>query len=169
MILTTRDMFVYVLGYTRNLERMGDRVLSGLADRIRDPELPKLLSDEQETRNRQMANFDACLSSLGASPLESGAPFAEALRDEFYSFAGMKPSPAALEIFAIGTALRFAHVVIGGYKELVSLADVLGARECRERMQDNLMHKQRYADRLESRGREVTKRLVAELETARST
>lgn len=74
-----------------------------------------------------------------------------------------------MEIFAIGTALRQVHAVIAGYMELVDLADILGEWECRDRMQDNLDHKRQYADRLARRGREVTKRLVAEAETARMT
>lgn len=166
MALTTRDMFVYEIGQTRNLERMGDRMLSEMADQIQDPELPGLLHDEEEARHRQAANFDACLAALGAAPIEINAPTVEALRERFYSFARLEPAPEALDIFALGTALRLVHAVIAGYKELVGLAGVLGEHECQERMQDNLAHKQRYADRLERRGQAVIKRLVIRPETA---
>lgn len=55
---------------------MGDRMLTDLAKRIRDPELPQLLHDEEYARHHQAANFDACLASLDAAPLDVDAPIA---------------------------------------------------------------------------------------------
>lgn len=159
-IRTTREMFVYELGRTRNLERTGDRMLSEIADRIQDPELPRMLHDEEEARHRLAANFDSCLRSLGISPTEVDAPVVEALRQRFHTFARMEPSPEALDLYALGTALRLAYTVIAGYKELMDLAQILGEHECERCLRENLTHKEQYATRLQRDGQDIRKRLI---------
>ncbi|HEX6970019.1 MAG TPA: DUF892 family protein [Micromonosporaceae bacterium] len=158
-IETARDLFVYELGLTRGLERMGDRMLSEIAFELDNPDLRRLLHEGGEHRDRQSTNIDACLEVVGFTPLGQRAPLVEALRERYFNFKNTNPSSQALNLYAIGTALRFTEVVIATYRELMALADLAGETECRRRLEENCRHKIKYEEALVQYGVEVGLRI----------
>lgn len=93
--------------------------------RLEDPQSPRLLHDEEDARHLRVANFDACPDALAAAPIEINAPIVAAYGAAFTPLP-VGTGPAALDVFALGTALRLVHAVIAGYLELMDWADVLG-------------------------------------------
>lgn len=159
-VKTLRDLLIYQLGMTRTRERRGDLMLSDIANRLQNQDIKQALHEEEERRLEHAANIDACLKALGASPLEENAPVIEGLRQRFFSFSGTEPSPEALDLFALGTALRHTYLVIASYREVVLLAELAGEGACQERLRQNLHHKEQYATRLEQRSRELGQQLL---------
>ncbi|HEX6970020.1 MAG TPA: DUF892 family protein [Micromonosporaceae bacterium] len=160
-IETPRELFVYELGLTRNLERMGDHMLSDVAHTADNRDLVRILHEEEESRYRQAANIDACLAAVGLSPLDQRAAVVEGLRERFFNFVGMDPSPAIRDLYVIGTALRFTNLVISAYRELLDLAVLAAAHECRQPLQANLSHKEQYVEKLNWCRRELAENLAA--------
>ena len=160
-VKTPVDMIVYELGSTRALERSGDSLLSAIAERLGNRALAQVLHEEEDSRHEQAANIDACLEALGRSPLEQAAPTVEAQRERFFSFARLQPSADVLDLYALGTAHRLAHAVIAGYRDMIDLTVLAGEARCRDRLQENLTHKEEYTARLEHLRHEIGQKLLA--------
>jgi len=157
----TRDLFLYELGETRNFHIAGAAMLSAIAHRIQNRELSEFMHAEEGSRQGNLDRINECLQEFGASPLEHAVPTVEALRQRFQTFVGLSPGPAELDIFVLGTSLRFMYLALVAYKELIELAQYMGESRCRDILRTILVDKEERTRNLERHCRKMTSDDVA--------
>ena len=158
---TPRDVFLYELGLTRDLEQAGDEMLSAIARRIHNEDLARLMHEQEESRNRHLADFDSCTTAFGARPLQTSSPMVGALRDRFQASLALDPSAEALDLFVLGTVLRFMYLTIASYSELIDLAGLMGERECERMFRAIATDNQEHLAKIQKQGYEMTQAIMA--------
>lgn len=148
-----RDLFVYEAGLAISAEKLGDSMLSEIAYHATDRRLADLLHGEEGRRRVCLAEFESCFESIGGTPLDIPAPSVEALRTRFRDYLVLRRAPGVVDLFVLGTALRFMYLMITTYKELMSLSEHLGEDQCRQSFQNILRHKEEYIERFERHDR----------------
>ena len=156
-----RDVFLYELSLTRDLEQAGDEMLSAIAGRIHNADLARLMHEQENSRNRHLADMDSCMAAFGARPLHASSPIVGALRERFQVSVALDPSAEALDLFVLGTVLRFMYLTIASYSELIDLAGLMGERECERIFRAIATDNQEHLAKIQKQGYEMTQAIMA--------
>jgi ferritin-like metal-binding protein YciE len=150
-----RDLFVYEAGLAISAERSGSSMLGELAYRVKDRGLAELMQDKEKHRRECVAKFESCFEAIGGTPIDVLAPSVEALRTRFKDYTALNRPHGMVDLFILGTSLRFMYFMITVYKELINLSENLGEDRCKQGFQDLLGHKEYYIERFERYGRRM--------------
>lgn len=163
----TRDelerLFFHEVGLALSAEKVGDGLLSAIAQPVKDESLAALLHEEEGQRRPHVAKFEECFNALGARPIDISAPAVEGLRTRFSNFMAMRQAPEAVALFALGTALRFNYLTIAAYEELIHLSRIIGEERCVDCFRGILQHKEKYIDKLEQKIHDMSELACADV------
>jgi ferritin-like metal-binding protein YciE len=153
-----KDLFIYESALAISTEKLGDGMLRGITYHVKDQGLAGLLRDEEKRRRECLAEFESCFYLIGGSALSIPTPGVEALRDRLQNYVVLRRAPEMVDLFVLGTALRFTHFMLAGYKELVDLSEYVGEDRCKQSFQNILRYKEEYAERFEQYSHRMVER-----------
>jgi len=157
---TAEGLFFYELGVLRDAEKTGGQMLGWIAGHVQHGDLKRALREEEKASERQSENIMACLRALGAAPLETPSTTIEGIRKRLEQFLGLQPAPDVLDLFALGTAIRFMHFAITGYQNMVDWTSVMGETECVQNLQTNLAQKEQGVETLERISHQLSRQVL---------
>lgn len=157
-VTSPAELFLYELSAMYDAERTGDDLLGWLGGQLRESDLRQLLRTQAQESQQQLRNLDSCFQARQSRLIDISSTTAEGLRNGFQVFIALKPSPEAVELFAVDTAMRLAHFAIASYKRLVDRALLMGDSQCAQMLQSNLTQKEESAGKLDRLGHEMGQR-----------
>ncbi|MGW0436650.1 YciE/YciF ferroxidase family protein [Micromonospora sp. NPDC003197] len=157
---TAEGLFFYELGILRDAEQAGGKMLGWIAGHIQHGDLQQALREEEQASERQSENIVACLRVLGAAPLETPSSTVEGIRQRLEQFLGLRPAPEVVDLFAVGTAIRFMYFAISSYQSMIDWTSVMGETECVRNLQTNLAQKEQGVQTLERFSHQLTREVL---------
>jgi ferritin-like metal-binding protein YciE len=134
-------------------ENEGSEVGARLEEHVRETEM-------------QVERLEKAFAAIGEKAKAEKCEAAIGLREEHDSFKSEeKPSRTILQAFDLGSGLRVEHYEIAAYRSAITLAEVLGERECAAILQDSLREEEAMAKFLETAAPRILKQLMAEAES----
>lgn len=157
---TAEGLFFYEMGVLRDAEKAGGQMLGWIAGHVQHSELKRTLCEEEKASGRQSENILLCMRALGAAPLETPSTTIEGIRKRLEQFIALRPAPDVLDLFALGTAIRFMHFAITSYQSLVDWTSVMGETECVRYLQTNLAQKEQGVEALERISHQLSREVL---------
>lgn len=155
------DVFLWELSGAYDAERKSNQMLGEAINDVQNGNVAQLLRIELQETQQKLRNLDACFQDLGTSPADVACRTVDGMREEYQAFRDQQPANEAMEMFALGTAMRLAHYGTAMYKSLVDKAMLLGEIPSAQILQTNLVQKQDSAGRLERFSHEMSQPILA--------
>jgi ferritin-like metal-binding protein YciE len=155
------DLFLWELSGAYDAERKTNQMLGDAINDVQDGNIAQLLRIELQETEQKMRNLDACFQDLGASPGDVACLTVDGMRAEYQAFRDQQPVDDAMEMYALGSAMRLAQYGASTYKGLVDMAMLLGEIPSAQILQTNLVQKQDSAGRLERFSHEMSQPILA--------
>lgn len=147
-------IFHFQLGAMRDAEKTGGFLMRALADRVSDSGLSATLHRQADDTDHGIVNIEACLNDLGIAPLTLRSEVVEGMRRRFEAVVARRPTPAAMDFFAITTALQYLYYAAGTYQELTDWSEIMDRPACRERLAENMSVKRHALEHLQRLSRQ---------------
>jgi ferritin-like metal-binding protein YciE len=155
------DLFLWELSGAYDAERKSNQLLADAINEVQDGNVGQLLRIELQETEQKLRNLDACFQDLGTSPSDVACLTVDGMRAEYQAFRDQQPVTEAMEMYALGAAMRLAHFGATTYKGLVDKAMLLGEIPSAQILQTNLVQKQDSAGRLERFSHEMSQPILA--------
>ncbi|GAB3137552.1 hypothetical protein GCM10027290_03470 [Micromonospora sonneratiae] len=146
---TPEALFFYELGILRDAEASGGRLLDWICGHIQNSELAQELRRQRTLSDQHQENIVRCLEVLAAAPLETPSTTVEGIRSRLEEFNRLRPSPELLDLFAVGTVIRFMDFSVTSYRSMVDWTMLMGQTECARNLRKNLAQKEEGVEALE--------------------
>jgi ferritin-like metal-binding protein YciE len=156
------DLFLWELSGAYDAERKTNQMLGDAINDTQDGNVTQLLRIELQETEQKIRNLDACFQDLGASPGDAACLTVDGMRAEYQAFRDQQPVSEAMEMYALGSAMRLAQYGAAMYKGLVDKAMLLGEVPSAQILQTNLVQKQDSAGRLERFSHEMSQPILAD-------
>ena len=144
-------------------ERRFVTATKAMARETNDPTMKKRIEQHVGETEQHIERLKSAFESIGEKAKGEKCEAAIGLREEHESFKSEeKPSQTVLEAFDLGSGLRVEHYEIAAYRTAITLANVLGYRDCANILQQNLSEEMQMAEFLEKNAANALRRLFAE-------
>ena len=136
-----KDLFVYKLGATLQMENTVEAMLGKLVEKANDPELKKQLRHHREETQAQIRNLHQAFESLGMQPQTNPCPAIEGIEKE--GEANLKLADESLrdDVILAGCG-ETEHHEISVYENLIVHAGSLGHEDVVALLTENLEQEQ---------------------------
>jgi ferritin-like metal-binding protein YciE len=124
-------------------------VLDELASDAQDAALRDELRRHREQTQEHARRLETAFEKLGARVRDVDASALEGLVEERRRFLHEDPSPAMLDAFDVGAAIRAEHLEIAAYEELLALAEQAGAADALAPLRETLDEEKRALSALQ--------------------
>jgi ferritin-like metal-binding protein YciE len=155
------DLFLYELSAMYDAETKSAQLFGEVVGQIQDPDLAQFVRAQEQQSQQKIQNLEECFSALDTQRQDVACLTVDGMRAEFQAFYGRGPSAETMQLYALGSAMRLAHLGIAGYRELVDKAVLMAEAECAQILQTSLVQKEENAAILERIGHEMSERVLA--------
>jgi len=135
---TLNDVFRHGLGDIYDAEQQILSVLDEFETQTRNEEVRKRIRKHRDETQQQIQNLERCFELLATEAPRVQCGVIRGLRDEKREFQKENPSPEALEVFNLDSAMKTEHYEIASYRGLVDQAKALGNDDVRRLLEQNL-------------------------------
>lgn len=145
---STRELFVFELGRTREMEVRAGHLFPRIADNVQNDALKRALQAHARECHEQGQNITACLNRLGSSPVGITSYMVDALRNTYQEIVHLNPPPHVLDLSVVDLAAGYAEHAATRYRSLFDFAISLGNQECGRLLLTNRSIKEAFIGRL---------------------
>ena len=123
-ISTPHELFVAMLSDVRHREQRLAEILQAMGGAAQDPDVKEALESRAFLREQNLASIDRCFQMIGEKPIEGSGKVREVFIEDFKKELATIEGPAVRRLFVLAKLKHLAHLHIGEYVALTTMADL---------------------------------------------
>ena len=160
-IQSAQDLFITVLSNVHAREQRSLQLWQEMSKLAQDEDVKEALDTRAYLTKQSISNLEECFRILGKQPVKTDTRLHDVLVDDFHRELNEIQQPGLKSLYIIHKAREIAHIHIGAYKGLVTMAELMGNVPVSALLETNLAAKMVFADRARELTREIGRTVIA--------
>jgi ferritin-like metal-binding protein YciE len=123
-IRTPQELFVAMLSDVRQREERVSEILEAFGTAAKDADVKEALESRAFIRQQNIAAIDRCFEVIGEKPGKPSGKLHEVFAEDFKRELAAIETPAVRRLFVLAKLKHLAHLHIGEYIALTTMADI---------------------------------------------